>query len=131
MVSSLLYSSLGVHFMPTTGPLSFRDDYTQLMGRAQSQWAALEVITDEFRAYVMDFESAIGAFRASLGATREHLDAFAKAALKPLTQVQDVSGQALRKRMIIVGPQRSAAYSVLAVAQPLPSASNSGGMRCL
>jgi hypothetical protein len=46
MVSSLLNSSLGVHFMPTTGPLSFRDDYTQLMGRAQSQWAALEVITD-------------------------------------------------------------------------------------
>jgi hypothetical protein len=32
--------------MPTTRPLAFREDYTQLMGRAQSQWAALEVITD-------------------------------------------------------------------------------------
>ncbi|MGC2223198.1 MAG: hypothetical protein WA624_12935 [Methylocella sp.] len=32
--------------MPTTGPLAFRDDYTQLMGRAQSTWAGLEVITD-------------------------------------------------------------------------------------
>jgi hypothetical protein len=161
--------------MPTTGALSFRDDYTQLMGRAQSQWAALEIITDyaigkflkvtdgqahlitsglmfgrkgrlladlvatsddpkkaailgafnklrcmskrdmfahsylrstkdtvtflersvsgkfraeertftldEFRAYVVDFESAIGAFRASLGATSAQFEAFAKAAL--------------------------------------------------
>ena len=174
-VSSSLNSPLGVRFMPTTGPLSFRDDYTQLMGRAQSQWAALEVITDyaigkflkvtdgqahlitsgmmfgrkgrlladliaksndpkkatilgafnkirgmskrdmfahsylrstkdtvtflersssgeftakeytftldEFRAYVMDFELAIGAFHTSLGATRAQFEAFAKAAL--------------------------------------------------
>ncbi|MGC2223199.1 MAG: hypothetical protein WA624_12940 [Methylocella sp.] len=36
---------------------------------------------DEFRSYVMDLESAIGAFRDSLGATREQLDVFAKAAL--------------------------------------------------
>lgn len=36
---------------------------------------------DEFRAYVMDFEIAIGAFRTSLGATREQFEAFAKAAL--------------------------------------------------
>src|ERR1700730_3783611 len=174
-VSSSLNSSLGARFMPTTGPLSFRDDYTQLMGRLQSQWAALEIITDyaigkflkvtdgqahlitsgmmfgrkgrlladliaksdhprkaailgafnklrgmskrdmfahsylrstkdtvtfldrsvsgefraeehtftleEFRAYVMDFEIAIGAFQASLGATRGQFEAFAKAAL--------------------------------------------------
>jgi hypothetical protein len=187
MVSSSLYSSLGVRFMPTTGPLSFRDDYTQLMGRAQSQWAALEVITDyaigkflkvtegqahlitsgltfgrkgrlladlvaksddpqksailgafnklrgmgkrdmfahsylrstkdtitfldrsvsgefsakehtftldEFRAYVMDFETAIGAFRASLGATREQLDAFAKAALSLSRNSKTSSGK--------------------------------------
>jgi hypothetical protein len=161
--------------MPTTGALSFRDDYTQLMGRVQSQWAALEIITDyaigkflkvtdgqahlitsgmmfgrkgrlladlvaksdnpkkaeilgafnklrgmskrdmfahsylrssedsvtfldrsvsgefraeehtftlkEFRAYVTDFEIAIGAFRTSLGASSEQLVDFANAAL--------------------------------------------------
>lgn len=32
--------------MASTGPLAFRDDYTQLMGQFQSNWAATEIVTD-------------------------------------------------------------------------------------
>lgn len=32
--------------MASTGPLAFRDDYTQLMGRFQSMWGSTEIVTD-------------------------------------------------------------------------------------
>ena len=32
--------------MVSTGPLAFRDDYTQLMGTFQSMWGSVEIVTD-------------------------------------------------------------------------------------
>jgi hypothetical protein len=74
---------------------STKDTITFLDRSVSGEFSAKEhtVTLDDFRAYVMDFETAIGAFRASLGATREQLDAFAKAALSLSRNSKTSSGK--------------------------------------
>jgi len=62
---------------------STKDTVTFLDRSVSGEFGAEEntFTLDEFRAYVMDFGDAIGAFRASLGASKAQFEAFAKAAL--------------------------------------------------